>query len=302
VSDQSVADELGASRDAIEFHYDVGNAFYELWLDPTMTYSCAMFGAGATTLEAAQRAKLQYWLERLSLQDGDRLLDVGCGWGGMLRAATETFPALDATGLTLSSAQAQYIAAAPWGDAIDVRLESWEEHVPDREYDGIVSLGAFEHFARPGFSRSERVEVYERFFRFASRSLKSEGRLCLQSIALEDQEERIESGLGKFFTVEVFPESSLPRIGEIVDAAEGEFRLVGLRADPDDYARTCHEWRERLCAHRRRAEEVVGEEAVAHYRKLLFLAEMEFVSRSSTLYRLVFERRPTAVSRLRGSA
>jgi cyclopropane-fatty-acyl-phospholipid synthase len=300
MSKQDTIEVVGADRTAIEHHYDVGNDFYELWLDSSMTYSCALYQTGDESIDEAQRQKLEWHLQRLALPKGGSLLDVGCGWGSMLGCAASSDGALRLTGLTLSPAQAEVVTDR-LGTRVDVVLGAWQAHRPAAPYDGIVSLGAFEHFVRAGLERPERIAGYQLFFRAASSWLGGPGRrLCLQTIALEDQEEQIGSGLGEFFTDAVFPASSLPRIGEIVDAAEPFFRLVELRADPDDYARTCRAWRRRLHAAREVAAARVGTAVVRHYRKLLLAAEMEFVTRSSTLYRLVFERRLEPVSRARG--
>jgi cyclopropane-fatty-acyl-phospholipid synthase len=290
----------GAGQAAIEHHYDVGNDFFRIWLDESMTYSCALYARPEDTIATAQRRKLEFHRDNLALRQGDSVLDVGCGWGGMLRCLADASIDLDLTGLSLSPAQVEE-AQARLGDRATILLGAWEEHDAHATYDAIVSLGAFEHFVRPGLDRSERIQAYGQFFRACFGWLTGEGRrLSLQTIALEDQAEQIGSGLGEFFTSDVFPASSLPRIGEIVAAAEPYFRIVGLRADPDDYARTCAAWRSRLIAAREQATECSSAEVVRHYRKLLLASEVEFASRSCTLYRIAFERRAEGVSLERG--
>src|SRR5262249_48565126 len=147
----------GASARAIETHYDVGNGFYELWLDPTLTYSCALWAGEDDTLDAAQLRKLDYIGAPALARNAKRVLDIGCGWGGLLRRLT-SHGVGEAVGLTLSRAQHDFVSglALP---GVETRLESWRDHRPSRPYDGIVSVGAFEHFADEDLSPSEKLEV-----------------------------------------------------------------------------------------------------------------------------------------------
>src|SRR4051794_23840142 len=117
---------FGAAAAAIQAHYDVGNAFYQLWLDPTLSYSCALWqeGDGDDQLEAAQRRKLAYHAEQSRARGRARVLDVGCGWGALLRHLVEAEGVARAVGLTLSQAQAELIASRA-DPRLEVRLESW---------------------------------------------------------------------------------------------------------------------------------------------------------------------------------
>jgi cyclopropane-fatty-acyl-phospholipid synthase len=171
----------GASSEAIEHHYDVGNEFYRLWLDETMTYSCALWAEG-DTLERAQLRKLDHLIEGARAGGADRVLDVGCGWGALLVRLVELHGVKHATGLTLSRAQAEAVAALQ-DERIDVRVENWAEHEPGERYDAIISIGAFEHFARFGMTRRERVAAYRKFFAFCWELLPPGGRLVLQTNA-----------------------------------------------------------------------------------------------------------------------
>ncbi|MCA6358258.1 MAG: class I SAM-dependent methyltransferase [Phenylobacterium sp.] len=154
---------MGASRQAIEYHYDLGREFYGLWLDPSLTYSAAMF-APDLGLEAAQARKIDFHLDNVDITRCARLLDVGCGWGGVLTRAVERRPGLKATGLTLSPDQAAHVDARGL-PGVKVRLEDWRGHAPEGRYDGIVTIGAFEHFAGPGLQSHEKIAVYREFFR-----------------------------------------------------------------------------------------------------------------------------------------
>ena len=130
----------GASADAIQYHYSIGNEFYRLWLDPTITYSGALWEEG-DTLEAAQFRKLDYHLTQARVQSGARVFDIGCGWGSGLRRMVEKYDVGQAVGLTLSQAQADYIASCHL-PRTEVRVETWLDHAPAQPYDAIISIGA----------------------------------------------------------------------------------------------------------------------------------------------------------------
>ncbi|MGH2393462.1 MAG: class I SAM-dependent methyltransferase, partial [Candidatus Limnocylindria bacterium] len=141
-----------AARDkaAIRFHYDVGNEFYKLWLDERMVYSCAYFRTARATLDEAQLAKLDLVLKKLQIRDGMRLLDIGCGWGGLLIRAAERYPNLTAVGITLAARQralaTERIEAAGFADRIKVELMDYRE-APTYlgRFDRIASVGMAEH-------------------------------------------------------------------------------------------------------------------------------------------------------------
>ena len=130
----------GATQKAIEHHYDIGREFYRLWLDARMVYSCALWdGELDDDLEAAQLAKLDWHATGAQADGAARVLDVGCGWGAMMRYLTDERGVGHVTGLTLSSDQA---AAAPSSENAETRLEDWRDHRPTAPYDAIVSIGA----------------------------------------------------------------------------------------------------------------------------------------------------------------
>src|SRR5262245_59284362 len=124
----------GATRAEIESHYDRGDEFYRLWLGDERVYSCAMWSEGALTLDAAQMRKLRFHLDNLRLAPASRVLDIGCGWGALLRRAREEYSVERAVGLTLSEAQWRACCDQPH---TDVRLENWTAHEPEQPYDGV---------------------------------------------------------------------------------------------------------------------------------------------------------------------
>jgi cyclopropane-fatty-acyl-phospholipid synthase len=282
----------GATREAIEHHYDVGRDFYRLWLDARMVYSCALWPADLDDdLDGAQLAKLEWHATAAQVDGASRVLDVGCGWGGMLRYLVAERQVGHVTGLTLSSDQ---FGATPASEHVDVRLEDWRDHEPLAPYSAIVSIGAFEHFTRVDLTRAQRRAVYGSFFDRCALWLCDGGRLSLQTIAYEDFDPST-GPVASFFTEEIFPESALPQLSDIVEAAECRFRLVAFRSDPDHYEHTLRLWQRRLESNQAEATRLVGRETYRRYLRYLRVARAMFDRRVCTLYRLVFERRPISV-------
>jgi cyclopropane-fatty-acyl-phospholipid synthase len=277
----------GATRAEIESHYDRGDAFYGLWLGARRIYSCALWDGDADTLDAAQARKHRFHLGNLELAPDSTLLDVGCGWGSLLHDARRDCGARHAVGLTLSENQCRSIADA--GDTgIDARLESWSAHEPARPYDGIVSIGAFEHFARPEQSPTERMAIYRAFFAKCHAWLRPGARLSLQTIAYGSLAPEQAS---PFMRNVIFPGSELPKPGEIASAALDHFELLSTRDDAAHYARTCEAWLRNLQRNRRAARELVGAGTVSTYEHYLRLSAIGFHTRRIVLLRLLFRRR-----------
>jgi cyclopropane-fatty-acyl-phospholipid synthase len=281
---------LGASSDAIRHHYDLSNEFFALWLDPTMTYSCALWEPG-DTLERAQIRQLDAMLDGVRARDAARLLDVGCGWGSLLRRATESYGERRAVGLTLSERQAEWSATRGSAPDVEVLVRNWVDHLPAEPYDAIVSIGAFEHFARFGLPRATRVACYRRFFEFCRSALCAGSRLAVQT-TIKGNNRRISGATirNMEFVIEtVFPESEIPALAEVVESSEGLFDVVGLRNDAEHYAMTCQEWFNRLRARRDAAARIVGEREVTNYERYLSSFVEPFRKRHLGLARIVFE-------------
>lgn len=281
----------GASREAIEHHYDVGRDFYRLWLDRRMVYSCALWENELDEdLEAAQLAKLSWHAAAAKARGAANVLDIGCGWGAMVRYLSEDCGVAHVTGLTLSSDQA---AALPGQPGTEVLLEDWRQHQPGHGYDAIISIGAFEHFARMDLDQAERRAVYAQFFERCADWLPAEGRLSLQTIAWEDLSEPGQAGPGaSFFGQEIFPESALPKLSDVVAACERRFRLVHARSDAAHYSQTLRLWQQRLEANKETAVALAGRETYRRYLRYLRVSRAMFDRNACTLYRLVLERRP----------
>lgn len=275
----------GASPDAIRAHYDVGEDFFRLWLGPEMVYSAALF-EGDDDLASAQVRKLDHHIDAAGARGARRVLDVGCGWGALLRRLVEHAGVTEAVGLTLSSSQAAWIGRTP-SAGIVVREESWRDRKPEAPYDAIISIGAFEHFAGPGLAPHEKLAAYREFFDFCRGALKDGGRLSLQTIAFVASD----GAMPRFFAEEIFPETEPPRIWEPAAAAEDTFELVALRNDREHYERTLRLWQRTLAARHDEAVALVGEEAVARFHRYLKVSAMAFKIGTICLLRMSFVKR-----------
>lgn len=279
----------GATAESIRHHYDVSNDFYALWLDADLTYTCALW-KGDETLESAQRRKLDHLIHQARAEGAGRVLDIGCGWGSLLARLVERHGVGHAVGLTLSDSQAEHLRARAL-PRTEVRVENWLEHEPDETYDAVISIGAFEHFARTGLTRQERVAAYREFFARCRDWLPRGGRLALQT-NIKGNNVRMDRQTVRdlLFIIEmIFPESQIPALSEVVEASEKHFDVVTLRNDPDHYSRTCAEWLRRLRANRKAAVENAGERVVADYERYLGASVGHFDNRHLGLSRITFE-------------
>ncbi|MBR8829126.1 MAG: class I SAM-dependent methyltransferase [Gomphosphaeria aponina SAG 52.96 = DSM 107014] len=277
--------ELGASAAAIQYHYDQSNDFYRLWLDSTNTYSAAIWQEN-DTLELAQLRKIDFQINGARAEGKKRVLDVGCGWGATLKRLVENYGVEKCVGLTLSEAQVEWIKSFN-EPKIEVKLESWADHCPEESYDAIISIGAFEHFAKPNISPSQKLEIYRTFFQRAHQWLKPGGWMSLQTIVYENLTPAAGS---KFIAEEIFPESDLPYLAEIVKATERIFEIVTLQNDRFDYVKTLKAWRARLKENRAEAVNLVGEEVVAKYEKYFGICMIGFHTGNMNLARITMRR------------
>ncbi|WP_175958494.1 cyclopropane-fatty-acyl-phospholipid synthase family protein [Burkholderia sp. BCC0405] len=271
--------QVGTTPQAIREHYDLSDDFYALWLDRDMVYSCALFD-GSDDLHDAQMRKLDHHIAEAHAAGAARVLDIGCGWGALLRRLAGTGVG-SAVGLTLSRTQAARIAR----DAVagtSVRLEAWQDHRPAEPYDAIISIGAFEHFATRDMSDERRLAAYRQFFAFCRRNLRPGGRISLQTIAYVNPGKTTDT----FVPTTIFRESELPYASEILRASELHFEIAALRNDRFHYLKTCRLWAARLAARREKAVELVGEEATRNYERYLAIAAAAFKTGALGLLRM----------------
>lgn len=225
------------SRRNIHAHYDIGNSFYALWLDPSMTYSSALF-AGTGELELAQWAKYDRVLDELQLQPGQRVLEIGCGWGGFAERAARR--GLQVEGLTLSTEQLDYAAArlARTGLASRAELQLQDYRDWQGSVDGVASIEMFEAVGE---------DYWPDYFATVARALKPGARACIQTITIADAEfERYRLGTD-FIQQYIFPGGMLPSPSKFRAQAEGAgLRVVNALHFGPDYARTLQLWRERF--------------------------------------------------------
>lgn len=282
--------DRGASAESIQHHYDVSDAFYSLWLDESMTYSCGLWQADGDSLSAAQTRKIDYLASLAGAGSRKRVLDIGCGWGSAMQRLVAAHDVEHVTGLTLSEAQARHIERLD-DSRLRVRVQDWADFVPDEPYDALISVGAMEHFVKFGWERSRKVAAYRAFFEKCHESLKPGAGMALQtigkgSVALDEQ------GLKDtlFIAQHIFPESDLPRLAEIVHAAEKLFEVRSVVNHREHYARTCAAWLDKLQANMAEAVEITGREKAEAYETYLKACIRQFELGHANLYRLSLRR------------
>jgi cyclopropane-fatty-acyl-phospholipid synthase len=234
---------------AIHHHYDVSNTFYEYVLGPSMTYTCAVYPTASSTLEEAQHEKYDLVARKLDLRAGQRLLDVGCGWGGMVRHAAREY-GVKALGVTLSAAQAEWATEAikreGLEDLAEVRFLDYRD-VAERDFDAISSIGLTEHIG---------VRNYPSYFSFLLDRLKPGGRLLNHTITRPDNRFR---STGAFIDRYIFPDGELIGSGRIIaEAQDAGFEVRHEENLREHYALTLAGWSENLETHWDEAVEEVG--------------------------------------------
>jgi cyclopropane-fatty-acyl-phospholipid synthase len=263
--------KLRPAYEDVQAHYDISNDFFGLFQDPTRTYSCAYFERDDMTLEEAQIAKIDLALGKLGLEPGMTLLDVGCGWGSLMKRAVERYD-VNVVGLTLS--KNQYALGQQLLDQIDsarsrqILLRGWEEF--DNPVDRIVSIEAFEAFPK---SR------YKAFFDLCHRIMPGDGRMVLQTIMGHPLKRWPEMGIPitmtdlrfmRFIAAEIFPGGAVPSDEDIVEYSTGAgFSVEELQKLTAHYVRTLDTWSAKLEAAHDDAVSVTSAEVYDRYMRYL---------------------------------
>ncbi|WP_026881968.1 SAM-dependent methyltransferase [Clostridium akagii] len=222
---------IKASKENIEYHYDIGNDFYKLWLDDTMTYSCGYFKNENDTLKQAQINKVEHILKKLNLQEGQSLLDIGCGWGELIITAAKQYK-VKALGITLSSEQLEKvnerIKAEGLEDLVEVRLADYRE-LKNISFDRVVSVGMLEHVGKDNLTE---------YFSVVNNLLKDKGVSLLHCITGVN-----EGGTNTWIDKYIFPGGDLPAIKDLIrDIAELNFELIDVESLRRHYGRTLEHW------------------------------------------------------------
>jgi cyclopropane-fatty-acyl-phospholipid synthase len=251
--------------EAISYHYDVSNDFYALWLDRQMVYSCAYYRTGDEDIHAAQEQKLDHICRKLRLKPGDRLLDIGCGWGALVMWAASRYGAR-ATGITLSRNQHalanERIRAAGLQERCEVRLQDYRDVPGEGVFDKISSIGMFEHVG---------LKNLRLYFGAIRRLLAEDGIALNHGITSVDPDSRaVGLGAGEFIGRYVFPHGELPHLSLLLrEMGAADFEVTDVETLRLHYAQTLRAWSDRLEANLDRARAFTDEKRLRIWRTYL---------------------------------
>jgi cyclopropane-fatty-acyl-phospholipid synthase len=272
---------IARDREAVRHHYDVSNEFYRLVLGPTMVYSCAYFGGDTDTLEEAQTRKLDLICRKLQLADGERLLDIGCGWGSLVLHAAANYN-VRAVGVTLSEPQAELARARAreqgLDDRIEIRVADYRE-LTDGPFDKIASIGMYEHVGR-----SELGEYVRR----ARRLLRPGGLFLNHGIVRLDSEP---PSSPTFISRYIFPDGELHPVTEVMAAMRGAgLEVRDVESLREHYPLTLRRWLANLRANRDQALALVGPERERTWQLYLLVSALGFESGDISVYQVLATR------------
>ncbi len=269
-------------REAVSYHYNLSNDFYQLWLDRRMVYSCAYFKRGDEDLDTAQEQKLDYLCRKLRLRPGESLLDIGCGWGGLVLYAAQHFGAR-ALGVTLSRPQAelaqQRIAESGLSQRCEARVCDYRDLDPAIRFDKIVSVGMFEHVGE-----NHLPEYFQQVWKL----LRAGGVFMNHGIAASATFHRKGPS---FIDKYVFPDGGLVPLGTTVRIAEAcGFEVRDVESLREHYARTLRHWVSRLQARGEEARRIAGELLYRIWRIYMSGSAHNFAKGRINLYQVLFSK------------
>ena len=268
-------------REAIEYHYDVSNDFYKLWLDENLVYSCAYFENGDESLAEAQEKKIDHILTKIQVRPGDTLLDIGCGWAALMVRAAKQYGA-KCVGVTLSENQAalakEIVAQAGLSDRIEIRLEDYRD--VKGTFDRITSVGMFEHVG---------LRNLPGYFSKIHSLLADDGIAMNHGITSTDANNgETPYGNGEFIEKYVFPQGELPHIGlALKSMQEGGLEVLDIENLRRHYAKTCELWVENFEANADEIKRVAGDKRYRIWRVYLAGCAYAFNQDWISLYQVV---------------
>ncbi len=278
------AHSMARDRAAISHHYDVSNDFYRLFLGPSLTYSCAVFGADDMSLEDAQASKYELVSRKLELRSGLRLLDVGCGWGGMVMHAAEKHD-VSAVGVTVSTRQvelaAKRVAEAGLADRVQIRNQDYRL-IDDGPFDAISSIGMFEHVGE-----ARLADYFGRLYDL----LPPGGRLLNHGISRPpspDGKNNAKLSRTGFIRRYVFPDGELHEIGRVVSIVQqAGFEVRHVESLREHYAKTLRHWVASLEAHWDEAVELVGQARARIWRLYMAGSAVNFETNDTQIHQML---------------
>ena len=257
-----------------KMHYDLGNDFFKAMLDSRLAYTCG-YWADARTLEEAQAGKLDLICRKLGLEPGMRLLDIGCGWGSLMKYAAEHY-GVSCVGLTISEEQTSHGQSQCSGLDVEFRLQDYRSFNPNgtEQFDRVASIGMFEHVGHKN---------YPLFFDMARRSLKDDGLFLLHTIGKNLRHMPTDPWIDRY----IFPNGDLPALGQITDASERSFVIEDVHNFGADYDRTLMAWHERFEAAWPDFADSYSERFHRMWRYYLLACAGTFRARSNQLWQIV---------------